>query len=229
MNDPEPLFKEPHKAVDVVNNLVSRIQSWPRWNDPEILARRQARDAEELAQTVDERRLHWNVPRRYLRQPRHHPDWQAQLDQLAPLMGTGVMLVLLGSRGTGKTYLGVELLKFVTGLGRSGIYRTLMEFFVLVRSTYGGHGRTTEEDVMRQHQAPALLVLDEVGKCGQTQWEDNVFFDLLNKRYAAEKDTVLVCNLTIEQLPEVFESSILSRIQETGGVVVCDWPSFRDK
>jgi DNA replication protein DnaC len=181
-----------------------------------------------LSEQVQERRSRWNVPLRYLAEPIENAQWQAELDRLRGFLGTGMLVVLSGGRGTGKTYLAVELLKIVTGWNREGLYRTLMEFFMLLRRASKFSEPGSEEDVMRRHEHASLLVLDEVGKCGQTDWEDNVLFELLNRRYGARKDTVLVCNYRPDQLLEVLGPSILSRIQETGGVVVCDWPSFRE-
>jgi DNA replication protein DnaC len=226
MNDPE-LLKEPQRADAVVNAVIGRMQNWTRRSDQEMQAHRREREASNLEAAVAERRLHWNVPRRFLSQPKQHEEWQASLDVLSQRLGTGVMILLLGRHGTGKTQLCVELLKQVTAENRGGLYRTLTEFFSLLRSTYGGRGRTTEDEVMREHQAPSLLVLDEVGKCVDSNWEATVFFELINRRYAAEKDTILSCNLDPDQVQDAIDSSILSRLQETGGIIQCDWPSFR--
>jgi hypothetical protein len=40
---------------------------------------------------------------------------------------------------------------------------------------------------------------------------------------------VLVGNLTVAAFAEVVGDSIVSRMQETGGALVCDWPSYRQE
>jgi len=40
-------------------------------------------------------------------------------------------------------------------------------------------------------------------------------------------DTILTCNLGTEELAASLGPSIVSRMEEGGGVIECNWPSFR--
>ena len=51
---------------------------------------------------------------------------------------------------------------------------------------------------------------------------------MIYKRYGAMKDTILISNQTPDVFQKAIGSSILSRLQETGAIIQCDWPSFRE-
>jgi DNA replication protein DnaC len=68
---------------------------------------------------------------------------------------------------------------------------------------------------------------DEIGKRGESVWEGNLLFELLNNRYADRTDTIVIANLNPQDLAESLGPSITSRLNETGGVIHCDWPSRR--
>ena len=81
---------------------------------------------------------------------------------------------------------------------------------------------------MREYSAPQLVVFDEISIRAETKWEDDAFFSVINKRYAAVRDTILIGNFTsTSELVANIGASIASRLQETGGVIECNWPSFR--
>ncbi len=96
-----------------------------------------------------------------------------------------------------------------------------------IKSTYAKDSKESEEDVLLKFRKPDLLVLDEIGKRGETEWENRLLFELLNDRYNDVADTLLISN----HKPEEFESSVgpalASRVNETGGIIDCNWESYR--
>jgi DNA replication protein DnaC len=148
--------------------------------------------------------------------------WTAKLGTLKARLGTGFLVALCGTRGGGKTQLAVELARRVCYTGGTALYRCLMEFFVDLKSSYNGGGET-EAAVLARYAAPGLLVLDEAHERGGTTWESSMLNLLVDKRYRARKDTVIVANLTIEELPHALGGSIMRRLDDTGGIVECAW------
>lgn len=157
---------------------------------------------------------------------------------------------LVGNRGGGKTRLGIAL-------GRMAIHKCLIDpayaasqndpnepvgdtirrntpvrytvalgFFLELRSAFGDRDHT-ERDVLQSYIDPNLIIIDEVQERGNTPWEDRMLTYLIDQRYAAKRDTVLIGNLTPDALAKSLGESIVSRLQECGEIVVCDWPSFR--
>lgn len=142
-------------------------------------------------------------------------------------LGSGFLVALIGERGTGKTLMSVGVMGEHANEGRTVLYSTLTNFLMQIKATYNKESASTELDVMESFRKPDLLVLDEMGRRADTDWEDRLLFELLDGRYQDMNDTLLLSN----QSPEVFEQavgpSLSSRMKETGGIIICNWPSFR--
>ena len=168
-----------------------------------------------------------DVPKRHFAIPAILPGpWADKLKDLKEQIGKGCLLALLGKRGTGKTQMAVELMRHTCVQGRSARYTTAMRFFTAIKDSY--QAATTESAVLNQYLKPQILVIDEAQERGETGWEDRLLTHLIDCRYGAMKDTVLVSNLSRREFERAIGSSILSRMSETGGIIECNWPSFRD-
>ena len=123
----------------------------------------------------------------------------------------------------------VETIRCATlGQGLNSRYCKIVEFFVQIRATYTSK-TSSEELVIARHIHPDLLVLDEIGVRGETTFEDTMFTHLIDRRYDAMKDTILISNQTREGLLGSVGKSIESRLLESGGIITCDWASFRGR
>ena len=197
---------------------------------PEQIAASEAdRARQEAERRQDRLETEGRIPKRHLDcAPGTDGPWRAKFEALTKLIGTGCTVVLTGERGTGKTQMAVELVKYAFLTKRTdGLYRTATDFLVRVKSTFRRDSAKSELDVLREHQGPAVLVLDEIGRRQESEWENNILFELLNSRYADMKDTILTCNLPRAEMEANLGASILSRMLESGGTVECNWPSFR--
>lgn len=173
-------------------------------------------------------RFAWGAPKRHLQcEPVQDGPWGAALSVLKPRLGNGLLAGLVGGRGTGKTQIAIELMKCSTENLQSARFCTAMEFFMQVKATYGGDSQRDEASVLKQFQAPALLVIDEAGKRGGSDWENNLLFEVVNRRYNDLKDTILIDNRTREDFIATTGPSLASRMNECGGIIECNWKSFR--
>lgn len=152
--------------------------------------------------------------------------WLALRDRLESRAGSGYIALLTGPRGTGKTQLAADLIASRCRSGHSARYVKAMDFFLAVKATFDG-GSQTQRDVLRGFGRPELLVIDMVHVRGETSWEDQLLTHLVDERYDAGLDTILVSNLTESEFVKSVGEDIASRANETGGVIVCDWESFR--
>lgn len=195
----------------------------------EIDERNQEERGRVKVQKIGALRYSWNAPPRHVGfHPGNEGEWGKRLEQAKyKLCGNGVILALVGTRGNGKTQLAVELMKWRTESLRSALFATAVEFFMDIKATYKADCRTSEADVLRLYGKPSLLVIDEVGKRGQSDWENNLLFQLLNSRYNNMKDSVLIDNNGKEAFIEAIGPSLASRMNEGGGIIECTWPSFR--
>lgn len=170
----------------------------------------------------------WCAPKRHeQRITSESKEWSAAFRSLLNLLGSGMLIGLVGGRGTGKTQLAVELMRATTEKEHSALFCSAMQFFIEVKSTYGDAAKTDEMAVLQKYQSPRLLVIDEVGKRGGSDWENNLLFELINRRYNNEQDTILIDNRTKQEFIETIGPSLASRMNECGGIVECNWKSFR--
>lgn len=169
-----------------------------------------------------------NIPALHRNLPASEIDgdgWKKLRDRVAAKLGSGFIIALTGHRGTGKTQLAVEILKSCARAGNRPFYCTAMGFFLDIKESFRSKG--SEKAVIEAYVAPACLVIDEMQERGETPWEDRLLTHLIDRRYGAQKDTLIISNQTREKFLESIGESVSSRIIETGGVAVCDWPSYR--
>ncbi len=172
--------------------------------------------------------------------PKRHRDWTMTHDTIGTdwdetamwLMrqyGTGFLIALIGPRGTGKTQLAVELLRHAVAQDHQAQYVRAMKIFIDLHSTYGAKDRTENEStVLSALFTPKLLVIDEMQEGSQSAWEQQMLTYLIDVRYGERRDTLLLGNFTAQNPIEArVGDSVTSRLNETGGIRVCDWPSFR--
>lgn len=155
--------------------------------------------------------------------------WDNVLANIQRRLGNGILVALIGARGTGKTQLAVECIRAAVAPPRlmPARYATAMEIFVSIRDAY--RTGASEAVVQARYQRPALLVIDEAQERGDTAWEDRVLTAIVDHRYSMLRDTIIISNLTRAAFEQSMGASIVSRMIETGGIVECKWESFRKR
>ena len=153
-------------------------------------------------------------------------EWGSTYHKLLKSLTTGFLCALVGTRGNGKTQIGVQLIKANANRLKTSRFCCATEFFMDIKATYGKVDKS-EKDVIKDYLKPDLLVIDEIGQRSDTEWENRLLFHLINQRYEDSKDTLIIANLEPEQLMSALGPSIASRMNETGGIINCTWPSFR--
>lgn len=140
--------------------------------------------------------------------------------------GTGV--VLAGKPGTGKTHLVAAVLLELVG-GQAWVqYMTCMGLIRMVRDTWRRDSERSEKDVIRMlGEQIDLLVIDEVGVQYGTDSEQNILFEILDRRYAELKPTLLVTNQDKEGFKSFIGERVADRLSQTHEWLVFDWPSYR--
>lgn len=162
--------------------------------------------------------------------------WLAGLALGFPVIESGGILVLHGKRGTGKTQMAAEIARakrFPLDAGtkadpkRSAHYQTAMRFFLTVRATFKKGSDKTELEIIDRMTEPGLLVIDELQERGETAFEDRLLTHLIDARYGAKRPTILIANLTKDELGKSLGPSIVDRIRENGRCIDFTWNSYR--
>jgi len=177
-------------------------------------------------------------PDRYL-EPLENPqggEWLAGFALAAPVIEKGGILILHGKRGTGKTQMAAEIARSkrfpfdaVTGLEwkRSAHYQTARRFFLTVRATFKKASDKTELEIIDRMTEPGLLVIDELQERGETAFEDRLLTHLIDARYGAKRPTILIANLSKDELGKSLGPSIVDRASENGRRIDFTWNSYR--
>jgi DNA replication protein DnaC len=149
----------------------------------------------------------------------------------------GGIFAMIGPRGPGKTQIATnicarhiwEARHVDWNDGKQPLYAKALDVFARIRSSYHKLSSETEIEVIQQFVTPALLVIDELDKKGNTEFEDRMLAHIIDKRYDALGATIIISNLDRKRMQEALGLSIVSRIMECGRCFECDWPSFRMK
>lgn len=155
-----------------------------------------------------------------------HP-WRKTRDYVDGRAGSGFLIGLLGNRGTGKTQIAVQAIVHACAVGRPALYVKAMDVFFWVRQARLPNATRSDLDLLSDFMCPRLLVIDELGERGETEFEDRTLTYIIDKRYDAMHDTLLIANMTEKAFRESMGPSISDRLRECGGVIECKWPSFR--
>lgn len=177
-------------------------------------------------------------PARHLATPvKHDNAWGEAYRHALAQVGTGCILVLSGLRGTGKTRMALSLARYVLSKGpglyahtdgrATGVrYMRAMDLFLDLRAAFHKSDHT-EKEVLQTINRKAFLVIDEVQERGGSDWEDRILTNVIDSRYGAMLDTVLITNTKYDEFVKSVGPSIHSRINETGTFIDCTWESFR--
>ena len=185
--------------------------------------------ASDIASKLDER----GFPSRHVKQISlglYGPALDCAWQYLPRILSGDAMLFLVGDRGPGKTQMATWWAAERIKAGKfPGHYRKTADIISEIKTTWhdGGKSVGTENDVLKKYRESAYLVLDEFHERGSSDWEARTLINILDHRYDNMLVTVLIANMTEEQVRLEINPSILSRAEETGGLVKCNWPSYR--
>lgn len=148
------------------------------------------------------------------------------------LVNRGGTVALLGDRGTGKTQMAYAVcLQWADSNGvRPGdayAYFRADDLFDTIKSWFGLDADSRAHNLRNLYDVP-VLVIDEVQDRLATQYEDLSLTRIVDKRYGNKLPTVMIANLDPEGFVRHAGVSIVSRLNETGAMVHCNWPSFRE-
>jgi hypothetical protein len=169
--------------------------------------------------------------------------WLEVFAEAKALVSKSALVAFIGGRGPGKTQMAAEIARggdwpldegeWIGGAGgrmqrnQTAIYRRAMDVFLDLRDCNKSGSKVSEKDVLGKLSSPGFLVIDEFQERGGSEWENRIIANLIDKRYAAKRPTVIIGNYNREQMRDALGDSIKSRMRENGKAFVFDWESFR--
>lgn len=186
----------------------------------------------------------WGFPSRYQTEI---GDWRCEPQRRVfqecrrRMCGIGAVVALIGERGAGKTTIAAQMALALAWEEHRAIYAgepvRLRAFFYrkvtdLVRrlkplyANFGTIETDRLESSLRALCSVDVLVIDEMHDLSELAVREAMLIDVIDRRYSARKDTLLISNQTPQEW-EGTPASIRSRIEEHGCVVPCEWGSWR--
>jgi len=198
------------------------------------------RDAERRRERVAALREHAGLPLRF--RERHFGNYQTPCPEAVKVarvacafaerfedhLGAGSGLVFCGRPGTGKTHLAAAITRVVTAGGRAVRYLTVAAALRAVKDTWGPSAGQTTHQVLKTLRAVDLLILDEVDLQYSSSADKLILLEIINGRYEDMRPTLLIANLTYEEMEGYLGERVLGRLTEGNGAVLAfGWDSYR--
>lgn len=156
-------------------------------------------------------------------------DCQRYVRNWEKIFTAGTGLVMTGSCGTGKNHLAVSMTKQIVRDHLARVEITdVMRLTRAVKNTWHSNSDITEESVLAHYASLDLLIIDEVGVQFGSPAEMTILQEVINARYESILPTILISNLTFEQLQVFISERIVDRVTDGGrNRLAFNWESFR--
>jgi DNA replication protein DnaC len=142
----------------------------------------------------------------------------------------GRSLVLTGGPGTGKTHLACAVANHVIEQNLSQVrFTTVSEMLRRIKETYRKDSDISESQVIGSFSECDLLIIDEIGVQVGSEHEKLLLFEVLNQRYNDLLPTILISNLSADELETFLGHRVMDRYRECGVILAFDWQSYRGK
>lgn len=167
-------------------------------------------------------------------------EWRRAFTESRDIVSKAGIVAYLGTRGSGKTRMAAEIARDgywptdkgewngnAIVSGKTALYRRAMDVFLELRDCNKKGASRSEKDVLETLASSGLLVIDEFQERGETDWENRIICNLLDKRYATHRPTILIANYSVDEMKKALSPSVRDRMRECGKAFVFNWQSYR--
>jgi len=163
----------------------------------------------------------------------------------ARMKGVGAIVALIGIRGCGKTTIAAQFARAVAWRNHRHArqvpcgeiaccrYMKATDLLARFKPLYADFGSAETERMVAARDffctQVEFAVIDELHEVGDQKVMQRMIPDVLDRRYAARRDTLLISNQTPEEFLGSTSDSVISRLQEHGAILQCEWESWRGR
>lgn len=122
--------------------------------------------------------------------------------------GTG--LLLSGTVGSGKTHLASAIVRERIGRDDPASFRRMADLYAALRESF--RLNTSEAEVLRPYVDARLIVLDDLGAGGLSDFERRSTLEILEQRLIQERPTIVTTNWSLPEIGEKMDDRIASRL-----------------
>ena len=172
-------------------------------------------------------------------------EWHKAFQSARPIIASGGIVAMIGDRGPGKTQMAAELARlgewksdkkqFTRGDGlmvhqsKTALYRRAMDIFMELAHVRKNHVKSSEKEVLDRLGDVGLLVIDEFQEKPETEYTSRALSNMIDKRYASSRPTIIIANLARKDMFSALGTSIVDRARENGKSIEFNWPSYRSQ
>lgn len=128
------------------------------------------------------------------------------------------------AKGSGKTRMCAAIANELIAKGIRVKFSTSADILNSFRESYDKEKGESESQVLRRYVEPSILIIDDLGQTGANNWRNNMFFNIINRRYEQGKVTLYTSNAPLGRLPALgYDDRIVNRI--TGTSMVLEFPN----
>ncbi len=141
------------------------------------------------------------------------PEQKEELSAWNPAKDTN--LFLFGDTGTGKTRAIFALLKDCLIKGCTAKRHEFTALCSMIRDTFSNNSRETENSIVERLSGLDVLFIDDLGISNKaTDFDYEVLYRIIDKRLMACLPTVIASNKSLEQIGQIYDKRIESRLQK---------------
>lgn len=151
------------------------------------------------------------------------------------VLAQGVGIYLYGAKGTGKTHLTACIANELMSNYYSVLYTNFSEISKSIRATYGNRGETEQAFIDKLATIDFLFIDDfgteSVARDGDDLWLQEKIFEVVNKRYNANKPIIFTSNYSLAEMVKTrgLADKTVDRISEMCEIIKLDGKSYRLK
>lgn len=119
-------------------------------------------------------------------------------------------LLITGPVGTGKTHLMAAIARTLLSIHQEAIFRRCGDLYLTLRETFTDE--VSELEVLDEYCRPKWVMLDDLGAGSLSDFERRTLLEILDRRFNAERPTVVTTNWSLEEIAERIDDRIASRI-----------------
>lgn len=125
-------------------------------------------------------------------------------------------IIITGSNGTGKTWLGVGIVRYVISIGQTALFATVTDILSEIKATFRQGARLDESDILEYLRTVDFLLIDDLGKQVGTPFENTTVYRFIAHRCANQMPVGITTNLDREEMqnesPEM--RAVVDRLRE---------------
>lgn len=134
----------------------------------------------------------------------------------------GKGLLIMGDVGTGKTHIAAAIAHYLAEHGIGVKFGNITDIMHSIKKEF-----RSEQDTLSDIKKMPLLVIDDLGKEQNTDWQKEIIYNIVNYRYERNLPLVFTTNLGTEELNERLGQATMSRIFEICEPVVMIGEDYR--